>query len=162
LKLSIQIDPKVDSIISLNTANLTFANLERANLNGADLKNAELIDANLERANLNGANLKNTNLYSANLNGANLKNTNLNGSYLDGAYLNSAENLTNEQIKSACFWEKAIYTDTESVYTYHSESESVFGGLTVKDPKANQRRIDEIKQDKTSDPPKPPDCSKWK
>jgi hypothetical protein len=62
--------------------------------------------------------------------------------------------LTNEQIKSACFWEKSIYT--EPVF------DNKTNGLIAKDPKANQRKIEEIKQDKASDPPKPPDCSEWK
>ena len=43
-----------------------------------------------------------------------------------------------------------------------SESESISGGLTVDDLKANQKKIDEIKQDKASDPATPPDCSMWK
>ena len=32
----------------------------------------------------------------------------------------------------------------------------------VKDETANQKKIDEIKQDKSSDPKTPPDCSEWK
>ena len=202
----IKLDPKVDSIISLNTADLTFANLESANFDNArlyranldnanlgfaklnfanlidvNLKSANLFNANLKSANLGSANLFNANLNFANLNFANfksayIKSANLNFAYLKSANLKSAnlesanlnfanlinvnlesaslynaKNLTNKQIKSACSWEKAIYTEPE------------FNNLTkewiAKDKKANQTRIDEIKQDKASDPQTSPDCS---
>ena len=205
----IKLDPKVDSIISLNTADLTFANLESANFDNArlyranldnanlgfaklnfanlidvNLKSANLFNANLKSANLGSANLFNANLNFANLNFANfksayIKSANLNFAYLKSANLKSAnlesanlnfanlinvnlesaslynaKNLTNKQIKSACSWEKAIYTEPE------------FNNLTkewiAKDKKANQTRIDEIKQDKASDPQTSPDCSMWK
>ena len=74
--------------------------------------------------------LSNSNLVRAYLNGANLESANLNG----------AKNLSNAQIKSACFWEKAIFTPDEQ---------------------ANQKKIEEIRQDKASDPTTPPDCSRW-
>ena len=168
------------SIISLDTADLTFANLKdawlesaklnRANLQNASLEsaflqntylfNAKLQFANLQNADLQNANLQHTFLQNANLQHTFLQNANLNGAYLESAKLESAklenavlynaENLTNQQIKSACFWEKAIYTEIVFDPTK---------GWIVKDPKANQRRIDEIKQDKASDPPKHPDCS---
>jgi uncharacterized protein YjbI with pentapeptide repeats len=225
----IKLDPKVDSIISLNTADLTFANLESANLKSADIYNANLEYANLYFANLKFANLILANLKSANLNranlesakldGAKLNNANLESAYLkfanlefaylkfaklefaylasaklkfaklEGSYLNfanlesaklkfanlesaylkfaylqnanlenanlfGAENLTNKQIKSACSWEKAIYTK----FAFDNKEQI----WIAQDPKANQRKIEEIKQDKASDPPKPPDCSKWK
>jgi hypothetical protein len=63
----IKIDPKVASIISLNTADLTFAELYRANLESARLYRANLISANLNFANLNRANLESANLNRANL-----------------------------------------------------------------------------------------------
>ena len=173
------INPNVASIISLNTADLTFANLNRANLESANLydanlflaslyyaylKSANLFLANLNRANLESANLYDANLFRANLGSANLLNANLESAnlgiaYLQSAYLESAnlfraKNLTNKQIKSACSWEKAIYT--ESIFNDENELRWI-----AKDPKANQRKIDEIKQDKASDPPTPPDCSMW-
>jgi uncharacterized protein YjbI with pentapeptide repeats len=132
----------------LKSANLNFARLESVKLNGANLLGTILYSANLESANLNGANLLGTMLYSANLENANLKSANL-----KSAILYNTKNLTNQQIKSACFWEEAIYTEP----VYDREKRWI-----AKDPKANQRKIDEIKQDKASDPPKHPDCSMWK
>lgn len=175
----IKIDPKVASIISLNTADLTFAELYRANLESARLYRANLISANLnfanlnranlnkaflsaanlERVNLENANLQSARLYNANLQSASLESANLNQAVLfkanlNRAYLYNAKNLTNKQIKSACFWEKAIYTEFAPDKTKIE--------WIAKDPKANQKRIDEIKQDKASDPPTLPDCSMWK
>jgi uncharacterized protein YjbI with pentapeptide repeats len=149
-------------------ANLKSANLESANLKSAILKSANLYNANLERANLSRANLSRAQLNNANLNNANLENAylsraNLNNADLENAnlenavlYKYNAKNLTNEQIKSACFWEKAIYTELDLTNGWPTN------GWIAKDPKANQRKIDEIKQDKASDPLERPDCSKWK
>ncbi|UXE63688.1 MAG: pentapeptide repeat-containing protein [Woronichinia naegeliana WA131] len=173
----IKFDPKVASIISLNTADLAFANLENANLYNANLYNANLYNAylynaylesaklnrtnfksanfksaNLKFAYLGGANLKSADLKSANLEGANLKSANLTSADLSFANLYNAKNLTNQQIKSACSWEKAIYTEPDQ------RNRSI-----AKDPEANQRKINEIKQDKASDSLTfPPDCSMWK
>jgi uncharacterized protein YjbI with pentapeptide repeats len=137
---------------NLNSANLNSADLENANLNSANLNSANLNSASLISADLNNANLKSANLKSANLKSASLISANLAFADLAFANLNSADNLTNKQIKSACSWEKAIYTEAEFDET---------NGWSAEDPKDNQRRIDEIKQDKASDPPKPPDCSRW-
>ena len=137
---------------NLNSADLENANLNSANLNSANLNSASLISADLNNANLKSANLKSANLKSASLISANLAFADLAFADLAFANLNSADNLTNKQIKSACSWEKAIYTEAEFDET---------NGWSAEDPKDNQRRIDEIKQDKASDPPKPPDCSRW-
>jgi hypothetical protein len=126
-------DTEVVPIIPLNTADFTFANLYFAYLPSAKLENANLTSANLESADLSLAKLENANL-------------------------ESAENLTNEQIKSACSWEKAIYTEAKE--EFDKDRDGFF--WTAINEKANQRKIDEIKQDKASDPPKPPDCSIWK
>jgi uncharacterized protein YjbI with pentapeptide repeats len=141
---------------NLQNANLYNANLISANLQNANLYNANLISANLQNANLESSFLESSLLYNADLESANLQNANFKSSFLKNANLESAnlyntKNLTNKQIKSACFWEKAIYTEPDQRNRW-----------IVKDPEANQRKIDEIKQDKASDPPKPPDCSKWK
>ena len=148
---------------NLDSANLNRANLNRASLFGANLTGANLDSANLDSAylysaylfgaNLTGADLSGADLNSANLNSANLIDANLDSANLIGANLDSVENSTNTQVKSACFWEKAIYTASGIDET---------NGWIAEDPKANQRRIDEIKQDKASDPPTPPDCSMWK
>ena len=137
-------------------ANLIGANLNGANLNGAFLKGANLIGAFLEEANLNGANLNGAFLNGANLDGAFLigaflEEANLNGANLNGAFLNGAEGLNPEQIKSACFWEKAIYTEAK-----WDEDKQLW---VVADREANQREIEKLKRDKNSDPPNPIDCN---
>ncbi|GBE74621.1 hypothetical protein myaer87_18480 [Microcystis aeruginosa NIES-87] len=146
---------------NLNRANLIGANLNRANLNGANLKGANLWVAYLNGANLNGANLKGANLkgaeliganlYGANLYRANLYRANLNGAYLKGANLYGAEDLYPESIKSACFWEKAIYTESK-----WDEDKQLW---VAADREANQREIEKLKRDKNSDPPNPIDCN---
>jgi uncharacterized protein YjbI with pentapeptide repeats len=166
---------------NLNRANLKGANLEgailyRANLDGAYLKGANLKGAILEGANLNEAYLEGANLEGANLNRANLyraylEGANLNGAYLEGANLNRAYllganleganlnranlngtvGLNPEQIKSACFWERAIYTESK----WDEDTEL----WVAADREANQREIEKLKRDKNSDPPNPIDCN---
>ena len=118
------------------------ANLSRINLQGADLRWANLQGAKLREANLQGANL-----WQANLQGANLIIANLQKAYLMG----TEENLTPKQIKLACFWEEAIY---RSKYDFKKEI------YVVIEPD-NTNYIEELKQNKSSDSRRPPDCSKW-
>ncbi|NCR71666.1 MAG: pentapeptide repeat-containing protein [Microcystis aeruginosa LG13-12] len=132
-------------------ANLSGANLNRANLKGANLYGAYLYGANLIGANLNRANLKGANLYGANLYGANLNRANLDGANLDGANLYGAVGLNPEQIKSACFWERARHTESK-----WDEDKQLWVSA---DREANQREIDKLKRDKNSDPPNPIDCT---
>jgi uncharacterized protein YjbI with pentapeptide repeats/DNA-binding PadR family transcriptional regulator len=99
-------------------ANLTRANLTRANLEGANLEGAYLIRANLKRAYLSKAYLSKANLEQANLAGAylskanleqaNLEEANLEEANLQRANLMGVENLTIEQLHSACNWEQAL------------------------------------------------------
>ena len=155
----------------LNGANLNGANLNRANLFGANLKGANLIGANLNGAylngaylngaNLNGAELKGAeligaNLEEANLNRADLNRAKLNGAilnraYLYGANLNGAEDLHPEQIKSACFWERAIHRGAK-----WDKDKKLW---VAADREANQREIDKLKRDKNSDPRNPINCN---
>jgi uncharacterized protein YjbI with pentapeptide repeats len=135
----------------LNRANLNRAILYRANLNGADLNGANLYGAYLNGANLDGANLNRAYLDGANLNGADLNGANLYGAYLNGANLNGAVGLNPEQIKSACFWERAIHTQAK-----WDEDKQLW---VAADWKANQREIEKLKRDKNSDPPNPIDCT---
>ena len=98
--------PEVD----LHTFDLAFANLMGADLISADLTGADLMGANLMGANLMGAKLRNANLSGANLAGAtlivaDLKGANLAGANLTGANLTSAQNLTQDQLDSACIRE---------------------------------------------------------
>ena len=95
----------------LNFADLNFANLNFANLSYAKLIQAKLIQAKLSHANLSHANLSQANLSQANLSQANLSQVNLKEANLKEADLSNVIGLTNEQIKSACYWNKAIYKD---------------------------------------------------
>jgi hypothetical protein len=170
---------------NLVSANLGHANLNDANFISTNLSHADLQSANLDRANLQSANLFRVNLFSASLENANLsiaslESADLQSAYLGIAYLESAilyranlesailyeadlksaildeanlesailidaKNLTNTQIKSACFWDKAIY-------------KGVFVDEWIADEKANQAFIEQLKQDKASDPKVKPDC----
>ncbi|MCA2694505.1 MULTISPECIES: pentapeptide repeat-containing protein [unclassified Microcystis] len=138
-------------ILDLSQTNLRGANLNRANLNRANLNRANLNRANLYRAYLNGAYLIGAYLNGAYLIGAYLYGADLYGAYLYGAYLYGAEDLHPKQIKSACFWERAIhrgaYWDTDKQLWVAADRE------------ANQREIDKLKRDKNSDPPNPIDCN---
>ena len=130
----------------LRVADLENVSLYYANLRSADLSHANLINANLYYANLYYANLEGANLYYANLEGANLINANL-----EGANLINMKGITNSQIKSACFWEKAIYEgnwDTTKLKWIVNEE-------------AHQEYIEKLKQEKSSDPKEKPDCSRW-
>jgi uncharacterized protein YjbI with pentapeptide repeats len=130
----------------LEGANLNEAYLEGANLEGANLNRAYLYRAYLEGANLNGAYLEGANLNRAYLLGANLEGANLNR-----ANLNGTVGLNPEQIKSACFWERAIHTQAK-----WDEDKQLW---VAADREANQREIDKLKRDKNSDPPNPINCT---
>jgi hypothetical protein len=135
---------------NLNRAILEGAYLKGANLNRAILKGANLSGANLFGANLKGAYLNRANLKGANLIGADLIGADLIGANLDGANLWGAE-VDPKQIKSACFWESAIYTQGK-----WDEDKQLW---VAADREANQREIDKLKRDKNSDPPNPIDCN---
>ena len=139
---------------NLNDANLSFASLYRANLRSTELIYADLMNANLNDANLSFASLYRANLRSVDLRSADLADADLSFANLTDAKLDDVKNLSNEQIKSACFWEKAIYTSPKW-------NEVGKKWIAVYE-KANQKRIEEVKRDKASDPKDPPDCSMWK
>ncbi|MGK7956614.1 MAG: pentapeptide repeat-containing protein [Crocosphaera sp.] len=136
---------------SLNQANLQKAFLFSAHFQEANLNQANLQEASLSLANLQEANLNQANLQKADLRLANLQEAVLEAANLQGAFLVSTKNLTNSQIKSACFWERAIY---------EASRDKTKKEWTV-DKKANQKFIEQLKQDKSSDPKEKPDCSKW-
>jgi hypothetical protein len=118
-------------------AKLENANLEDANLEDANLENANLRNANLQNAKLGFANLRNANLRNANLTNAKLIAVNLQKANLDGANFKDADDLTPAKIKSACFWEKVIYKS---------------------DKNENQKFIEEVRNDSSSNPKEPPEC----
>ena len=89
---------------NLTSANLLFANLTSAYLFGAKLTSAylfgaKLTSAHLVMANLTSATLRNTNFTRVNLASANLTSADLMNANLTSADLESAEGLTQEQIK---------------------------------------------------------------
>ncbi len=123
---------------------------------GANLQNADLLGANLQNVNLEGVNLQNdylggANLQDASLLGANLQNANLEGANLQDANLLGVNNLTFGQIKSACFWEKAIY-----IGNWNNEKPA----FVAKEPD-NSNYIKKLKSDRASNPKEKPDCSRW-
>jgi uncharacterized protein YjbI with pentapeptide repeats len=156
-------------------ANLNGANLGNTHLVGAILQEANLSKANLLDALFYDANLRYADLSRAGLSGANMrelfpsgkkldvgtlkfldhvkKDANLFGANLSGAKLPDAENFSNQQIKSACFWEKAIYIDAK-----WNQTEERW--IPV-DEKANQNKIEEIRKDETSNPKNTPNCDGW-
>lgn len=155
--------------LELEETNLKNINLKGANLEYVNLKNAFLYNADLQGANLYNANLVGTNLLNANLRGANLtvaifeddsiiKNgiatskASINGANLKGAFLiNTEDRIKDSQIKSACFWEQAIYKGN-----WDEKAEK-----WIVDKEANQKYIEQLKQHQSSDPKQQPDCSKW-
>lgn len=139
-------------IVMLGSAALGDIDFSGANLPEGYLQKAHLSSVNLSNANLTGAYLGNANLSATRLDNANLKNAQLDGAYLFQTYLFNAKNLTNEQIKSACNWKEAIYTEAD---------ENLKPRLEPKDQQANKRKIQEIEDDKASDPSNPVDCSQW-
>ncbi len=107
---------KDQPIISLNQANLRKAYLGRANLGSANLESAYLGRANLGRAYLGSANLESAylrkaNLRSANLESANLESANLEGANLRSANLEGATGLNPVEVKTACRWETALFSE---------------------------------------------------
>ncbi len=143
---------------NLQDAYLRLANLQDAHLGGANLQEAHLGGANLQEADLWLANLQEAELWKANLQkahlvGANLQEAKLWAANLQGVFLMNAKNLTNSQIKSACFWITGKYKGS---WDY------IHGGGWIVDQEANQKYIEKLKQDKSSDPKREPDCSEWK
>ncbi len=131
---------------NLQEADLEFANLQEADLDSANLQEADLGYANLQEADLGYANLQEADLRSANLQEADLRSANL-----QQAYLGEAENLTHKQIKSACFWETAIY---KGEYNFEKEA------YVAIEPD-NTEFIEKLKNDSSSDPEEPIHCTYW-
>ncbi len=132
--------------VKFNLAKLAGANLFEAELNNTELVGSDLRESSLVSADLTGANLTGADLTKADLTGANLTGANLTGAKLDEIENN---NLTRSQIKLACNWDQAFYI-YEQVSNTWKLNETI-----------NQLYIEQIKQDKTSDPQEPANCSKW-
>ncbi len=125
------------------------------------LKDAHLYEfifkkAHLSEINLSGAYLR-TNLQQAYLKKADLKEADLKEANLQNAVLLEAKNLTRKQIKSACYWDKAIYKGE-----WHWKEET--GTWVANNERAEQDNtnyIEKLKKDKSSDPKEPVDCTRW-
>lgn len=128
---------------SLDSAQLNYTNLSNASLDSADLYHADLDNADLSLANLYHADLDNANLSLANLYHANLEEANL-----YHANLIEVHNLKPSQIKSACYWETAAY---RGKFDNEKKNWRV-------DEKLNQEYLEQLKQDKASNPKHPVDC----
>ncbi|MDJ0590163.1 MAG: pentapeptide repeat-containing protein [Pleurocapsa sp. MO_226.B13] len=139
------------SSADLSSAFLSGADLRGADLSSADLRGADLRDAFLRDADLRGAFLGDAYLIGADLSSADLRGANLRGADLGGAYLINTRNLAPIQIKSACFWEEAIYEGERNI-----EKQAY-----VAIEPDNTNYIEELKKDTASDPSQPPDCSRW-
>ena len=164
------------SITQIVSAHLEKAHLEKANLSNAHLESVYLINAHLEGAYLshahlqgayfNRAHFQDAHFYHADLTQAYFHRANLSRTYfyrtnfdqanfyganLSGASLMESQNLTPTQIKSACNWDKAVYQGVWQLNQFR----------WVVDEKANQQFIQQLKQDKDSDPKQPVDCSQW-
>ncbi|MGB7440478.1 MAG: pentapeptide repeat-containing protein [Coleofasciculaceae cyanobacterium] len=128
--------------VSLLRTDLRGANLIRANLRGTiliktNLSSTFLWDADISKAILWKANLSKGFLSEANFSGAyfretDLHNANFSGTNLREANLTEAKNLTPAQVKAACNWQEAIYSDE-----FRKELDS------------------------SPDPEEKPDCSQW-
>jgi hypothetical protein len=122
---------------NLEETNLQGAFLFKANLSEAKLKGAYLEKANFAESKLGFADLREANLKGANFRGVELIGTNLRGARLNGTNFVEAKDLTPAKIKSACFWEKVIYKS---------------------DKNENQKFIEEVRNDSSSNPKEPPEC----
>ena len=146
---------------NLQEANLWGANLQKSDLSGSNLQEVNLSDGNLQKAdlsdgNLQEANLSRANLQEANLSRANLQEANLWGANLQKANLSDAK-LIPKQIKSACFWEQAIYKGEwdweKQTQTWVPKNEQA--------EQENKKFIEVLKQDKSSDQKRDSNCSSW-
>ena len=109
--------------VSLQDANLRFANLDGANLNQSNLSGASFGFTSLKGASFEGANLSDASFdFFVNLNGAILTVSNLNGAKLDGAKLNGASldgaNLYEADLR---FAEELTEGQLETAYIYKTK-----------------------------------------
>jgi uncharacterized protein YjbI with pentapeptide repeats len=127
--------------VNLKRANLRGVTFKKANLGGADLQGAVLEMANLQGTNLQGANLMAANLEEANFHNTDLEETNIEKANIEKTDFRQVKNLIPTKIKSACNWQQAIYQEGKDV---------------------NQKFIEKLKNDTSSDPQKPVNCWLWK
>ena len=152
------------SEIGLCDARLEYAELNKitlidANLAGAYLYNAQLKETDLRLSDMRGSSLVEADLTSANLTGADLAGADLTNADLTNAIFRKGiteNNPSKSQLKEACNWDRAFYIydgDESELYTDPSQWKL--------NETENQKYIEQIKQDKTSDPDLAPQCEKW-
>ncbi len=125
----IDLDDKNIQKISFVHSYLVNAGFQRGLLDGVVLEKAILIGADFRKAHCKSARLSKADLKTANLSGAdlteaNVENTNFKSANLTGTILKKVKNLTNSQIKKACYWENAIYDDPDKVKKLKRETSS--------------------------------------
>ncbi len=111
-------------------------------------------DADFRYAYLNYLDLSKANLENANLSNAYFTETILKSSNLRGANLFKTRNLNLDEIKLSCNWDEAIYTEA------NWDEEQL--KWIAKNGEANQKEIEKMKNDHSSDPQEPPNCNEWK
>jgi uncharacterized protein YjbI with pentapeptide repeats len=136
----IDLGGKNTSKISFKNSYLVNADFEGGILNGAILEKAILIGTNFKESNCRNARLLKADLLTANLSNADLAGADVEGASfksanLRGTILKGVKNLTNTQIKTACYWEEAIYDDPG--------------------------KVNKLKREKFSDPKEKRDCKRW-
>ena len=98
-------------IINLGRANLSDADLKTTSLIRADLSNTLLSDSNFWGANLIEADLSGAILVKANFEKATLEGANFKEADIEGTNFTGARKIAPVQIKSACNWNKATFSD---------------------------------------------------
>ena len=152
---------------SFKNANFYNTNLVATHFASNELDGSSFHNANLSRAifsvyygsspstTLIGADFSNANLKGSSFDSyTNFKNTNLTGANLAGAIIIRPENLTPTQVKSACNWEDATYNFDPNRHPHLQKAEE--------DLSTTQKYIQQLKQDRASDPKEPIDCDRWK
>ena len=117
------------------------------------LFDADLIRANLSNSILQEVDFTQANLADANLSGSDLNDANLTGTNLSGTYLYQTKK-TNNQLKQACNWEKAIYSK--------AKQDNRMKKWVPVDKNKLKRIIANIRRDTHSNPDKLPSCEKFK
>ncbi|ACK66835.1 pentapeptide repeat protein [Rippkaea orientalis PCC 8801] len=159
--------------IKFNAANFDRVTFYRCNFKGLYFDKASFYKANFTECFFEGCNFNSSNFEKADFYGCNLKKSNFDGSNFEGVVFDRVDfekskfdgsnfnevsiynpsNLKNKQIKSSCNWDKAIFAQRK----YDQEKNE----WIVENQQSNEAKIQEIKNDKASDPKESPDCSKW-
>ena len=146
----------------LKNFNFKSANLDCSSFKGTTIENTKFKDAQLRGANFSssflkkvdfsGSVLSNTDFSRAFLADVNLEKANLEKADLSGANFQDVKNLTHEQIKSACNWEKGLYKFDKKWNNEYKINNYIFN------KEENIKYIEELKLDIKSNPKEQPNC----